>query len=181
MRKVLQTPEAFEKTLREEVSVSAEFDLPLAALALVVEGGWQEEDVRRALDTLRAVDLVVQPAAEELLVALPNTRTADARVVEERLREAVPRATVGVASYRRGDTAEDLLECAREAICRRVRGEARSYLRPARRTTGPIDSKAGGLRSFRGFRAFSRRAPRSERAASGQTRRRGLRGRGRTL
>jgi uncharacterized membrane protein len=120
IRKELQTFEVFEKTLREEVSVSAEFDLPLAALALVVEDGWQEEDVRRALDTLRAVDLVAQPAAEELLVALPNTGIADARVVEERLREATPKATAGVAPYWQGDTAEDLLEHAQEAISRRV-------------------------------------------------------------
>ncbi len=119
-KKELQTLEAFSKALWEEVYVSAEFDLPLAALALVVEGGWQEEDVRRALDVLRVADLVVQPAAEELLVALPNTRTADARVVEERLREAVPKADVGIASYRRGDTAEDLLERAKEAVSRRV-------------------------------------------------------------
>lgn len=48
IRKELQTFEALEKTLREEGSVSAEFDLPLTALALLVEGGWQEEDVRRA-------------------------------------------------------------------------------------------------------------------------------------
>lgn len=120
IRKELQTPEVFEKTLREEVSVSAEFDLPLAALALVVEDGWQEEDVRRALDTLRAVDLVAQPAAEEFLVALPNTGLADAQVVEERLREAIPKATAGVAPYRQGDTAEDLLEHAQKAVCRRV-------------------------------------------------------------
>lgn len=33
MRKELQTLEAFEKSLREEVSVSAGFDLPLAVLA----------------------------------------------------------------------------------------------------------------------------------------------------
>ncbi len=116
MRKELQTLEAFEKNLREEVSVSAEFDLPLAALALVVEGRWQEEDIRRALDALRAADLVaLLPASDKLLIALPNTKTADARVVEERLREAVPKATVGVAPYRRGDTAEDLLERAQQA------------------------------------------------------------------
>jgi hypothetical protein len=115
-RKELQTLGAFENALREEVSISAEFDLPLAALALIVEGGWQEDDVRRALDTLRAADLVALPAGGEFLVALPNTRPADSRVVEERLRGTVPRATVGVASYRQGDTAEDLLERAREAI-----------------------------------------------------------------
>jgi len=118
-RKELQTLGAFEKTLREEISISAEFDLPLAALALVVESGWQEEDIRRALDGLRTADLIAQPGADELLVALPNTRTADARVVEERLRKAVPKATVGVAPYRRGDTVEDLLERARRVVSRR--------------------------------------------------------------
>ena len=92
----------------------------LAALALLVEGGWQVEDVRRALDTLRAVDLVAQPVAEELLVALLNTGLAAARVVEERLREAIPKATAGVAPYRQGDTAQDLLERTQEAISRRV-------------------------------------------------------------
>ena len=120
MRKELQTLEAFEKNLREEVSVSAEFDLPLAALALVVEDHWQEEDIRRAIDALRAADLVaLLPASDKLLIALPNTKTADARVVEERLREAVPKTTVGVAPYRRGDTAEDLLERAQQAASQR--------------------------------------------------------------
>jgi PleD family two-component response regulator len=66
------------------------------------------------------VDLVAQPAAEELLVALPNTGFADARVVEERLREAIPKATAGVARYRQDDTAQDLLERARKAVSQRV-------------------------------------------------------------
>ena len=114
-RKELQTVEAFEKALREEVSVSTEFDLPLTVLALFMEDGWREEDVRRALDALRSADLVTRPAPEELLVALPNTGTGDARVVEERLRRAVPKATVGVAPYKRGDAAEDLLKRARVA------------------------------------------------------------------
>ena len=81
-RKELQTLEVLEKALLEEVFASVEFNLPLAALALVVEGRWQEEDIRRALDAL--------PTAEELLVALPSTMIADVRVVEERLREALP-------------------------------------------------------------------------------------------
>jgi hypothetical protein len=117
-RKELQTLEAFKKTLWEEVSISAEFDLPLAALALVVEDGWREEYLRLALDALCTADLVALPAADELLVVLPNTTSADARVVKERLRGTIPRATVGVAAYRRGDTAEDLLERAREAVLR---------------------------------------------------------------
>lgn len=114
-RKELQTVEAFEKALREEVSVSTDFDLPLTVLALIIEDSWREEDVRRALAALRTADFVVQPGPEELLVALPNTETGDARVVEERLREAVPKAIVGVAPYRRGEAVEDLLERAQAA------------------------------------------------------------------
>lgn len=114
-RKELQTVEAFEKALREEVSVSNEFDLPLTVLALDIKDGWREEDVRRALAALRTADLVARPDLEELLVVLPNTKTADARVVEERLHEAVPKAAVGVAPYKLGDAAEDLLERARAA------------------------------------------------------------------
>lgn len=114
-KKELQTIDAFEKALREEVSVSTEFDLPLTVLALVMEGGWREEDVRRALDALRTADLVAQPDAGEILIALPNTKIADARVVEERLRNAVPNAAVGVAPYGRDDAAEDLLKHARAA------------------------------------------------------------------
>ena len=112
-RKELQILETFENIPRGEASISAEFDLPLAALALVVEAGWQEEDIRRVLDRLRASELVALPAAEPL-VALPNSRIADARVVEERLRKAVPNTTVGVAPCRRGDAAEDLLERAKK-------------------------------------------------------------------
>ncbi len=114
-RKELQTVEAFEKALREEVSVSNEFDLPLTVLALDIKDGWREEDVRRALAALRTADLVARPDLEELLVVLPNTKTADARVVEERLHETVPKAAVGVAPYKLGDAAEDLLERARAA------------------------------------------------------------------
>ena len=80
-RKGLQTLKAFKKTLREEVTISVEFDMPLAALALAVEGGWQEDNVRRASST--------RHAADELRVALPNTRPVDSRVVEERLRGIV--------------------------------------------------------------------------------------------
>ena len=115
-RKELQPLGVFEKALREEISVSAEFDLPLSVLALLMQGGWEEVTVRRALDALRAADLIAQPDPEELLIALPNTKTADARVVEERLRKAVPEAAFGVAAYERGDRDKDLLRRARTAI-----------------------------------------------------------------
>ncbi len=117
-RKELQTVEAFEKALREEISISSEFDLPLTVLALVIEDGWQDEDTRRALAALRTADLVAQPDPGEFLIALPNTITADARVVEERLREALPKATIRVAPYRQGEVAEDLLKRARTVAWR---------------------------------------------------------------
>lgn len=113
--KELQSFETFEKALREEISVSAEFDLPLTVLDLNVEGGWKEEDVRRALETLRVADLVAQPEPEEILVALPNTVDTSARVVEERLRKIVPVSSSRTASYRRGESVEDLLKRARSA------------------------------------------------------------------
>ena len=113
VRKELQDPEAFEGSLQEEISVSSEFVLPISVLALRVEGGWSDEATRRALDALRTADLVCQSEPDEILIALPNTETEDARVVEERLRAAVPEAAVGVAPFVRGDTVENLVKRAR--------------------------------------------------------------------
>ena len=118
-REELQTPEEFEKALREDVAVSAEFDLPLTVLALVIEGGWRENAIRRTLDALRIADPVIPPSNGELLVTLPNTKTADAYVVEKRLRRALPEASFGVTAYRRGEAAETLLERARTAVSER--------------------------------------------------------------
>ncbi len=115
-RKELQTVEAFEKALEEEISVSAEFDLPMTLFHARVEGGWGEDAIRRALDSLRAVDLIALPDPVEILIVLPNTSAEVARVVEERLERAVPEATLGVAAYARGDDAGDLLERARTAL-----------------------------------------------------------------
>jgi hypothetical protein len=120
-RKELQPVEAFEKALREEVSISTEFDLPLTVLALVIEDGWREENTRQALDALRSADLVAQPDPGELLIALPNTKTTDTRVVEERLRQVVPKATIGVAPRRQDEkTVEGLLKRARDLAWRVV-------------------------------------------------------------
>ena len=112
-RKELQAPEVFDAALREEISVSSEFVLPISVLSLRITGGWSDGATRAALDALRVADLVCQPVPEEVLIALPNTATDDARVVEERLREAVPEAAVGVALFASGDTAEGLIERAR--------------------------------------------------------------------
>ena len=113
VRKEFQEPEAFEAALDEEISVSSEFVLPISVLALHVEGGWSDEAARRALDALRTADLVCRPEPDEILIALPNTETENARVVEERLRAAVPEAVVGVAPFTPGDTVGGLIKRAR--------------------------------------------------------------------
>lgn len=112
--KVLQSAEDFERSLEEEISVSEEFDLPLSALVLTLEAGWDEVSTRRVLDSLRTADLVTKPGpAEEIAIVLPNTALIDARVVEERLRNAVPEAAVSLAEREKGDTSAGLLERAR--------------------------------------------------------------------
>ncbi len=113
VKKELDAPEAFEQALRDELSVSAEFDLPLSVLALRAEPAFEPETVRRALEALRVADLISQPDPTELLVALPNTKAKDALVVEERLRKAAPEAAFGIAARAPGDTAETLLKRAR--------------------------------------------------------------------
>ena len=113
VRKELQTLEFFEEALGEEILVSSEFVLPISVLALRVGGGWSAEAARRVLDALRTADLVCQTEPDEILVALPNTETNDALVVEERLRVAVPEAVVGVTPFAQGDTVESLIKRAR--------------------------------------------------------------------
>jgi len=61
-RKELRSVEEFEKELREEISVSVEFDLRLATvLARNIRGGWEYRSVRRVLDVLRVAALATQP------------------------------------------------------------------------------------------------------------------------
>lgn len=115
VKKELDAPEAFEEALRDELAVSADFDLPLSALALRVGEGFEPETVRRALEAVRVADLICQPEPHELLVILPNTKAEDARVVEERLRTAAPEAAFGVTVRAHGDTVETLLKRARAA------------------------------------------------------------------
>lgn len=112
-KKELQSVEEFEGTLGEEISVSTEFDLPLSVLVAVLE--WTPESTRRALDALRTADLIAQTADDELAIALPNTISENARVVERRLRSAIPEASIGITAHRIGDTVPDLVSRARSA------------------------------------------------------------------
>ena len=118
VKKELDTPDGFEQALREELSVSAEFGLPLSVLALRPKDpqvGFGPEDIRVALEALRVADLICHPRPSELLVALPNTKTDDARVVEQRLRSVIPRADFGIVHRATDDRAETLLQRARAA------------------------------------------------------------------
>lgn len=113
IRKELQRPEAFLRALGEEVSVSREYGLPLTLLVAVMDGEWTVEDLRRALASLRLADLAARLEPRELAIALPNTGTEGAGMVEERLREDVPGIRLASAAYRRGEAAEALLSRAR--------------------------------------------------------------------
>jgi len=116
--KELQTFRVFEKNLQEEITVTNDFDLPLSILVALIDGGWNEEATRSALDALRIADLVTATAPDEISIALPNTGMEAAQVVERRLRAAVPEARVGIAQYHTGDTVPDLLESARTSAAR---------------------------------------------------------------
>lgn len=113
--KELQSVEDFERLLEEEISVSEEFDLPISVLTLVLEGGWDAGSTRRVLDSVRTADLVTRPEPAEIAIALPNTVPEDARVVEQRLRKAVPEAGMSLAERGKDDTPAGLLERARRA------------------------------------------------------------------
>jgi hypothetical protein len=110
------SPEPFERSLEKEMSVCAEFDLPLTLLVARAEGGLDPETTRRLLDVLRLADLVTLPTPSELVVALPNTDPDGARAVERRVREILPDADVGLATREPDDEVSDLLERARDAV-----------------------------------------------------------------
>ena len=110
-----QSAGEFERALGEEVSVSAEFDLPLCVLVARSEHKWPPEAARQVVSVLRAGDLVAQPEPVEVIVALPNTEYTDAKVVEPRLRKALPGAAIGIAVHGPGDTVSDFLNRARSA------------------------------------------------------------------
>lgn len=108
----------FERMLGEEVSVSAEFDLPLCVLVARSRDRWSPEVVRRVVGMVSQGDLIALPAPGEIALALPNTEFDGAKTVEHRLREALPEAAIGIALQKAGDTAHGLLYRARAAADR---------------------------------------------------------------
>ena len=108
-------PESFDRALEEEISISAEFDLPMTLLVVRAEGEFDPETTRRLLGVLRAADLVTLPTRSEFAIALPNTDPGGARAVERRVREVLPDAAIGLAAREPGDEVSCLLERARGA------------------------------------------------------------------
>ena len=108
-------PESFDRALEEEISISAEFDLPMTLLVVRAEGEFDPETTRRLLGVLRAADLVTLPTRSEFAIALPNTDPGGARAVERRVREVLPDAAIGLAAREPGDDLSSLLERARGA------------------------------------------------------------------
>jgi hypothetical protein len=105
--------ESFERALEEEMSMSAEFDLPLTLLVVRAEGELNPETTRRLLRVLRIADLVTLPSPSELAVALQNTGPNGARAVERRVLEILPDADFGLATREPDDEVSSLLERAR--------------------------------------------------------------------
>ncbi len=106
--------EAFERALEEEMSLSAEFDLPLTLLTVRARTVLDPETTRRLLGVFRAAEFVTRPSASELAVILPNTDPDGARAVERRVRGVLPDADFGLATREPDDEASDLLERARD-------------------------------------------------------------------
>lgn len=116
----LQSREDFERALQEEISVSNQFDLPLCVLVAVMEGGWDPESEGRAVGALRLADLVSRTDGPDLIVVLSNTALENARAVERRLRQILPGTGIGISELTPGDTAQRLVERARQAALRNL-------------------------------------------------------------
>jgi hypothetical protein len=106
--------ESFERALEEEMSLSAEFDLPLTLLVVRAKTGLDPGTTRRLLGVFRTAEFVTRPTSSELAVILPNTGPDGARAVERRVREVLPDADVGLATREPDDEVSDLLERARD-------------------------------------------------------------------
>ena len=107
--------ESFERALEEEMSLSAEFDLPLTLLVVRAKEDLDPGTTRRLLKVFRTSEFVTLPSPSELAVILPNTGPDGARAVERRVRDVLPEADVGLATREPDEKASDLLKRARNA------------------------------------------------------------------
>jgi hypothetical protein len=109
-------PGSFERALEDEMSLSAEFDLPLTLLVVRARVGLDPGTTSRVLGVLRSAELATLLAPSELAVILPNTGPDGARAVGRRVREVLPDADVGLATREPDDEVHGLLERARDDV-----------------------------------------------------------------
>jgi diguanylate cyclase (GGDEF)-like protein/PAS domain S-box-containing protein len=138
----LKNRRAFEDRLDEEVSRSRRHGYPMSLILLDIDhfkayndsfGHPRGDEVLRKVGrllsrTMRDTDFAARYGGEEFAIILPHTDQAGARMVAERLRQAIEGATwddraitasVGVASFSRdASTAEALVEYADRALYR---------------------------------------------------------------
>jgi hypothetical protein len=115
VKKELDTPERFEEVLSDELSVSAEFDLPLSALALRARESFEPEAVRRARGPARRrPHLPARPRRDARRTA--QHQGAGRPGGRGEAEEDRPGGRLRGSGPRRGDKAENLLKRARGAV-----------------------------------------------------------------
>ena len=126
--------------LSQELDRSARYARPFSIILLDVDefkvinddfGHLEGDKVLRELsklvsNLLRKTDSTGRWGGEEFLFVLPETETAEAQILAERIREKIEEthfiekyyitSSFGVAAYRSGQTLETLLECADKAL-----------------------------------------------------------------
>jgi diguanylate cyclase (GGDEF)-like protein len=149
--------EFFRRRLAEEIARAERFGHPLTVGILQLDhldAYGQTHGRREAMfvlsqvvhllaENLRPIDTIARYHHNQLVVSLPGTDEAGSRRIADRIREALAEqklphpephltATAGAAHYRRGDTAEELVERARRALYR-------AELEGGNRTVGASD------------------------------------------
>jgi len=131
---------ALYPALNQELERSARYARPFSIILFDVDefkninddfGHLEGDKVLRELSKLvsgmlRKTDCVGRWGGEEFLLILPETETAEAQILAERIREKIEEthflekyyitSSFGVAAYRSGQTLETLLECADKSL-----------------------------------------------------------------
>ena len=106
--------------LRRLAAAARQYDEPFALVLLQVPRRSAADALRHLVGTARELDLVAQLADGRLAVALPRTGEDGAAEAAERLRAAAG-GSAGVAVWRPGDTAADVVAAAERLLAAAVR------------------------------------------------------------
>ncbi len=109
--------------LRRLAAGARQYDEPFALVLLRVPRRGATDALRQLVGTARELDLVAQLADGRLAVVLPRTLEEGAAEAAERLRAATggTTAAAGVAVWRAGDTAADVVSAAERSLAAAVR------------------------------------------------------------